>query len=105
MQGAVLSPLLFSAQLDAIRVPSPAALCKYADDLALCGPYFPLMKQRDFRMSRIATWFAEHGLLLNRSKYMECLPTFSPHAPSHANPSLSVGSSRLSSVTEFATLE
>jgi len=88
LQGAVLSPFLFCAHLHELRVPSPAALFKYADDLALCGPYCHADEITRLlnELSRIAAWSAEHGLRLNRSICMECLFTFSRQAPSHVNP-------------------
>jgi len=78
-QGAVLSPFLFSAHLDGFRAELPNKLFKYADDLVLCSPCCTAMSNLVLYASlkAIRQWSEEHGLILNRTKCVQCEFSFS----------------------------
>lgn len=77
LQGAVLSPFLFSLYTDSIRLPHESFLIKYADDFALG---YPLKKQQRNVMLQnslniVAEWSKSNDLRLNLDKCNCC--TFS----------------------------
>ena len=79
LQGAVLSPYLFSTYISDLFVPSPAKLIKYADDVVLCQS---ISDQSDFlslsdNLASTYNFSMQSGLHLNSSKCFECLFTLS----------------------------
>ena len=91
LQGAVLSPYLFSTYISDLFVPSPAKLIKYADDVVLCQS---ISNQSDFlslsnNLAATYNFSQQSGLSLNSSKCFECLFTLSrssyPSEPSLIN--------------------
>jgi hypothetical protein len=70
LQGAVLSPFLFSLYTDSLRLPTDYTLIKYADDFAL-GHYLNTSDDRrelQTQLQEIAGWSANNDLHLNASK-------------------------------------
>ncbi len=57
LQGAVLSPFLLSVQ---------------TDSLTSCHSTLLTKKGLDDHLSRLATWSADHGLIITRTKCVEC---------------------------------
>ncbi len=83
-QEAVLSPFLFSLHTDSLS-PCHSRLLKYVDDFVLCNSYSKCSDQEglDDDLHRLGViWSADHGLLINKSKCVECFfypkNTFSP---------------------------
>ncbi len=73
-QGAVSSPFSFSFHTDSLSY-CHTSLLKYADDHVLCISNSKCSDQEgmDDDLSRLATWKADHGLIINKSKCAECL--------------------------------
>ena len=69
-QGAILSPSLFNANLDSLRVGNPTILLKYADDLALleCCHSSADLKNLSKALSEVAAWSRDQELQLNITK-------------------------------------
>ena len=75
LQGAVLSPYLFSTYISDLVVSPPAKLIKYADDVVLCQS---VSNQSDFlslsdNLTATDNFSLQAGLHLNSSKCFECL--------------------------------
>lgn len=79
LQGAVLSPFLFSAYISDLDVMSPACVVKYADDVVLCQPVSNLADFNAFgdNLSQIQRFSSSSGLTLNEAKCLECVFSFS----------------------------
>jgi hypothetical protein len=75
LQGAVLSPALFSLLTDSLVSHNSSHLLKYADDTTLANK---LKSASDFELLNeslraIEDWSAENSLVLNNAKCVECL--------------------------------
>ena len=69
-QGAILSPFLFNALIDSLRVDAPSIMIKYADDVALVET---IKEPSDLNhlyesLNQIKTWSDEQGLDINTLK-------------------------------------
>ena len=75
LQGAVLSPYLFSTYINDLPVIAPANIFKYADDVALCQPVSVQSDLQTFlqNLSQIHQFSCQSGLTLNSAKCVECV--------------------------------
>jgi hypothetical protein len=74
LQGAVLSPLLFSMYTDSLKSTNSNAIVKYADDTVIAGKVKCVSDSEGFQNSiqEICSWSSQNDLLLNKSKCLEC---------------------------------
>ncbi|WP_204107535.1 reverse transcriptase domain-containing protein [Streptococcus dysgalactiae] len=104
LQGAVLSPFLFSVYLSDLQVPSPASIFKYADDIALAQPVsdFTDLASYSSNLTSIHHFASQSGLTLNPTKSFECIYSLS-RSPIPLNPS-SIASDPITRVTSVKYL-
>ncbi len=72
--GGCCSPFLFSLNADSLTS-RHNILLKYANDSLLGNSYSEFSDQEglDDDLSRLATWSADHELVINKTRYVECL--------------------------------
>jgi hypothetical protein len=75
LQGAVLSPVLFSLHTDSLTSVNSNNVVKYADDTVVAGKSSDAADIENFQQSlnNIQKWSTENGLLLNKLKSLECV--------------------------------
>ncbi len=90
-QGTVLSPFLFSLHSDSLS-PCHSRLLKFGDDFVLCNSYSKCSDQEglDDDLHRLATWSADHGFIINKTKCMECLFNLKNTSSNSRSPSSTV---------------
>lgn len=74
LQGAVLSPFLFTCYVDSLKS-SDCMLLKYADDITLGAPAKSEIQEKilDENFRNVINWSSSHGLYLNKTKCVEML--------------------------------
>ncbi|VDL98034.1 unnamed protein product [Schistocephalus solidus] len=75
LQGAILSPHLFSIHTDDLRSPNDCLYIKYADDMVVGHP---LKNQTHLQclkdgLDHVAAWSSDNGLQLNHEKSVQCV--------------------------------
>jgi hypothetical protein len=75
LQGAVLSPALFSMLTDSLVSSNVNTILKYADDTVIAGRMSSNIDADPFSQSikEISKWSNQNSLLLNKSKCNECI--------------------------------
>ena len=104
LQGAVLSPYLFSAFISDLSVPNPAHIQKYADDVVLCQTVSSSSEFSSFteNLSQIQQFSNNSGLHLNTSKCLECI--FSSSRSTFPLDNVTLNDNHLSRVTSVKYL-
>ncbi|VDL93982.1 unnamed protein product [Schistocephalus solidus] len=77
LQGAILSPHLFSLHPDDLRSPNECLYIKYADDMVVGHP---LKNQTHLQclkdgLDHVSAWSSDNGLQLNHEKSVQCVFT------------------------------
>jgi hypothetical protein len=92
LQGAVLSPFLFSLYTDSIRLPPNSNLIKYADDFALGYQLKRQQQNAELQTSlqTVAEWSEQNDLLLNTDKCNVCTFTLN-HKDTYPDVRLQLG--------------
>jgi hypothetical protein len=75
LQGAILSPFLFSLYIDNLKISRPHLLYKYADDLVLIRASNNISDTAELQtmIDYISAWSSERSLYLNPSKCRETI--------------------------------
>jgi hypothetical protein len=75
LQGAVLSPIFFSLHTASLQSANENIIIKYADDTVIAGQLKSINDSSKLQssVSEVDHWSKENGLLLNKSKCIECV--------------------------------